>query len=36
MAFGLLEPVPEPASMAIFGLVAGAAGFRSLRRRKNS
>lgn len=36
MVFGLLEPVPEPTSMAIFGLVAGAAGFRSLRRRKNS
>lgn len=34
--FGLLEPVPEPTSMAIFGLAAGAAGFRSLRRRKNS
>jgi len=36
VGFGLLEPVPEPTSMAIFGLVAGAAGFRSIRRRKNS
>jgi len=36
VVFGLLSPVPEPTSMAIFGLAAGAAGFRSLRRRKNS
>jgi hypothetical protein len=36
LVFGLLQPVPEPTSMAIFGLAAGAAGFRSLRRRKNS
>ena len=36
VGFGLIGVVPEPTSMAIFGLAAGAAGFRSLRRRKNS
>lgn len=36
VGFGLMGVVPEPTSMAIFGLAAGAAGLRSLRRRKNS
>jgi|688.fasta_scaffold00216_65 hypothetical protein len=36
IGLGLIGVVPEPTSMAIFGLAAGAAGFRSLRRRKNS
>jgi hypothetical protein len=36
IGIGLIGVVPEPTSMAIFGLAAGAAGFRSLRRRKNS
>lgn len=35
-SFGVISPVPEPTSMAIFGLAAGAAGFRSWRRRKSS